>query len=95
MRNNLLKEKEEIWRQRSRAIWIKSGDQNTKFFHNFANFRRNRKFIWEITDEMGQLQMGQKNIMDAAKTYFKNFFNESNEISILDQVRWLRSFQKW
>jgi hypothetical protein len=26
MRNNLLKEKEEIWHQRSRAIWIKSGD---------------------------------------------------------------------
>jgi hypothetical protein len=26
MRNNLLKEKEEIWRQRSHAIWIKSRD---------------------------------------------------------------------
>ena len=81
MRNNLLKEKEEIWRQRSHAIWIKSGDQKTKFFHNFANYRRNRKIIWEITDETGLLQISQKNIMEATKNYFKNFFNESNETS--------------
>jgi hypothetical protein len=31
-RNTLLKEIEEQWRQRSRAIWIQSGDLNTIFF---------------------------------------------------------------
>jgi hypothetical protein len=93
-RNNLLKEKEELWCQRSRAIWIKSGDQNTKKNHNFANFRRNRKFIWEITDELGQIQTGQKNIMDTATNYFKNFFKETNEISILDQVKVAEIFPK-
>jgi hypothetical protein len=46
-----LKEKEELWRQRSRAIWIQSGDQNTKFFHHFANYRRNCKYVWEIRDD--------------------------------------------
>jgi hypothetical protein len=49
-RNKFLKEQEDLWRIRSWAIWVKSGDQNNKFFHQFSNQRRNRKFIWEIVD---------------------------------------------
>ena len=43
---------------------------------------------------MGQIQTGRKNIMDIAKSYLKNLFNESNEISVLDQVKVVEIFPK-
>jgi len=46
----LLKHEEVSWRLKSRAIWLKEGDKNTKFFHNYANARRERNSIWKISD---------------------------------------------
>ena len=37
---NLLSLEEILWRQKSRMLWIKEGDNNTKFFHKMANSRR-------------------------------------------------------
>ncbi len=36
LQNKILLDKEEEWRLKSRAILLKSGDENTSFFHNYA-----------------------------------------------------------
>jgi hypothetical protein len=42
------------------------GDKNTKYFHYFARYRRNKKFIWEIKDEAGGIHTGQEALKEEA-----------------------------
>jgi hypothetical protein len=57
-RNKLLLADEEHWRQKRRATWIHCGEKNTNFFHRFASFRRNKKYPWEVSDEMDWVHSG-------------------------------------
>jgi hypothetical protein len=91
-RKKLLLEEEERWRQKSKAIWIKSGDKNTKFFHCFASFRRNKKYIWEVKDDNREIHMGQQAIKDEATKYFKSFFSDTDQNVILDQINSVKLF---
>jgi hypothetical protein len=93
-RNKLLKSQEDLWRIRSRAIWVQSGDQNNKFFHQFANHRRNRKYIWEVCDVSGTIHKGQKAIAEEAVNYYKSFFKSSLPDISTDQVGVASQFTK-
>jgi hypothetical protein len=42
----LLVDREEDWRLKSRAIWLKSGDDNIKLFQAFARGRKNLNTIF-------------------------------------------------
>jgi hypothetical protein len=75
-RKTILLLEEEYWRQKSRAIWLKCGDQNIILFHKFASARRNQKHIWEINDESGHIHRGQEALKKEASRYFKNMYVE-------------------
>jgi hypothetical protein len=54
VRLELMLEQEEIfWNQRARANWLKSGDHNTSFFHNYAMKRKKKNTIKGLIDEQG------------------------------------------
>jgi len=91
-RKKLLLAEEEQWQQKNRAIWIKSAYKNTKLFHHFASYSRNKKFIWEINDGTGVLHTGQQAIKVEAVKFFKYFFNDTGQNTIVNQINTVRMF---
>jgi len=69
---------EVTWRLKSRALWIEAGDKNTKYFHAYANQRRNRNSIWHLRDTTGDsLATTQEKLDTAAFQHFKEFYQAS------------------
>ncbi|KAL6347778.1 hypothetical protein AAG906_026307 [Vitis piasezkii] len=67
---------EEIsWRQKSRALWLKEGDSNTKFFHRMANARRRGNFISSLTVRGIRLSK-EEELKEGIGSYFKSMFED-------------------
>ena len=46
----LLEQEEIYWAQRGHAKWLRHGDRNTNFFHQFASAHRCRNLIKRLKD---------------------------------------------
>lgn len=82
VRLELMLEQEEIyWLQRARANWLKKGDRNTSFFHNFATKRRKKNSIKGLIDQNGVLQEEGAQMCDIVEEYFQKLFtSETAEV---------------
>ena len=65
---------EEFWRQKSRSMWLKSGDKNTSYFHKQAEYRKSYKAVNEINFH-GSLIKEPEEIKKAAYLTFKDLFS--------------------
>lgn len=55
-------DKEELeWEEKARANWLKFGDRNTTFFHNFANSRKWRNKVKKLRSTELGLKMNKTN----------------------------------
>eukprot|EP00253_Pinus_taeda_P034819 PITA_34819 len=91
-REKILLEKEEEWRLKSRAIWLKAGDENTKFFHNYAKGRKAANTIWRLNDSEGRDVSSFETLSAMGKNHFKSLFSNPGGISLAEIIRTAQSF---
>ena len=72
--NEIQVREEMMWSQRSRALWLKWGDRNTKFFHASASQRRRKNWIAGLQDPSGVWQEGKEEIEKTILDYFEAIY---------------------
>eukprot|EP00253_Pinus_taeda_P017898 PITA_17898 len=70
------KQEETLWKQKSRVLWLKEGEQNTKFFHRSAIDYRNVNKILELKNSEGEILRNHKDISDLLSNHFSNIARE-------------------
>lgn len=81
------REEEIYWRQKSRAIWLREGDRNTKYFHAKTKQRRARNRITKIKNSMGTWVETEDGIEQVAVEYFGNLFESTNPTDSEGSIR--------
>ena len=66
---------ETSWRQKSRVLYLKEGDANTKFFHRMTNSNRKNNGIESVMVN-GTLSSDQGIIVDYITYFFMNLYSE-------------------
>ncbi len=63
------------WRQKSRALWLREGDKNIKFFHRLANSNRRQNSISTLLIN-GELSSEPDAIADCITQFYQNLFSD-------------------
>uniref|UniRef100_A0A803Q9B7 Endonuclease/exonuclease/phosphatase domain-containing protein n=1 Tax=Cannabis sativa TaxID=3483 RepID=A0A803Q9B7_CANSA len=72
------KREQEIWRQKSRELWLQNGDRNTRFFHASTIIRRKRNFIGAVSDDGLEWIMERHAIGQYFRLRFMNVYSSSH-----------------
>lgn len=80
---NILKQEENFWAQKSRVQWLAHGDRNTRFFHLFTIIRRKKIRIIKL--KVGGEWIDDKETpVNHINNYFNNLFNKDDNDAITD-----------
>ena len=72
---NEIQVREEImWNQRSRALWLKWSDRNTKFFQATASQRWRKNWIVGLQNSEGVWQESREEILQTIVEYFETIY---------------------
>ena len=63
------------WRQKSRAMWLKEGDKNMKYFHKVTNSHRRHNIVRHLSIN-GDLSTDQDAIKNHISCFYKQLYTE-------------------
>lgn len=70
----ILNQREIFWRQRSKQLWLHSGDQNSKYFHAAASSRRRNNQIYRLQNDDGHWVDWDNGLADLMSSCFTEIF---------------------
>jgi len=77
---------------KSRALWLKAGNNNTTYIHQFTNFRKNTNTIWDIKNAEGRIVSSFQEKEEAGVSYFENLFQAPTGCPIHDILEVVSKF---
>ena len=77
------------WKQKSRVLWLKDGDRNTKFFHALTKQRRARNRITRLKKTQGGWAESDAGIEQVATEYFQCLFTSSQPGDFDEALRYV------
>lgn len=84
-------QQEVFWRQRSKQLWLREGDQNSKFFHASAKARHKANHITNMANSDGEVVGRDSGLQEMTVDYFHDLFKASKrnggELLIVFQER--------
>lgn len=72
------RDEELYWKQKSRANWLREGDQNTKFFHATTKQRRAQNRVVKLQKTNGSWAETKEELENVATGYFQTIFTSSD-----------------
>ncbi|XP_060969468.1 uncharacterized protein LOC133036755 [Cannabis sativa] len=72
--NKVLLQREIFWKQRSKQLWLREGDSNSKYFHASASSRRRRNSIQRLKDANGVWVDWNGSLPSVMVDYFSSLF---------------------
>lgn len=70
----VLDQKEIFWRQRSKQLWLRAGDKNTRYFHKSCSKRMQSNHIQRLRNDEVQWVDWNGGLQSMIKDYFQHLF---------------------
>lgn len=74
----LLNQQYHYWKQRAKAHWLKNGDSNSKFYHDFVKRRKRNNCVEKLLDEGGRWVKKGPILRKLMQEYYISLFTSSH-----------------